>query len=432
MSESNLSTRSIESSSRESARQRPLHIALFGFGTVASSVARILTESKPEGLELTHIYVRSVAKRRVDWVPASVKWSEDADAVLASDMDVIVELAGGLEPAGGWIRKALNAGKSVVSANKRLISVHGVELEQLAADKGGLLLYGAAVAGGIPVIPGLEQGLAGDRIKRIEGILNGTCNFILSKMEDGAEYAPALAEAQAKGYAEADPTEDVGGFDARAKLSILMRLALRVAVNPEEIVPQPITAITAVDFSYARDLGCTIRQVARADRANGSIAASVGPTLVAVRSPLAWSRGTENMVIFTGHYGGDVVFSGHGAGGHPTAVAVVSDLLSLAHGSRRVELPSAPAEVSAEFEVPHYIRFLVDDRPGIVAEITGALAKEKINIRGIVQKPGYPQHALPFVITVEPCTSSALRRALERIRTMDCMRAEPLDLQMLE
>ena len=432
MSESNLSTRSIESSSRESARQRPLHIALFGFGTVASSVARILTESKPEGLELTHIYVRSVAKRRVDWVPASVKWSEDADAVLASDVDVIVELAGGLEPAGGWIRKALNAGKSVVSANKRLISVHGVELEQLAADKGGLLLYGAAVAGGIPVIPGLEQGLAGDRIKRIEGILNGTCNFILSKMEDGAEYAPALAEAQAKGYAEADPTEDVGGFDARAKLSILMRLALRVAVNPEEIVPQPITAITAVDFSYARDLGCTIRQVARADRANGSIAASVGPTLVAVRSPLAWSRGTENMVIFTGHYGGDVVFSGHGAGGHPTAVAVVSDLLSLAHGSRRVELPSAPAEVSAEFEVPHYIRFLVDDRPGIVAEITGALAKEKINIRGIVQKPGYPQHALPFVITVEPCTSSALRRALERIRTMDCMRAEPLDLQMLE
>ena len=432
MSESNLSTRSIESSSRESARQRPLRIALFGFGTVASSVARILTESKPEGLELTHIYVRSVAKRRVDWVPASVKWSEDADAVLASDVDVIVELAGGLEPAGGWIRKALNAGKSVVSANKRLISVHGVELEQLAADKGGLLLYGAAVAGGIPVIPGLEQGLAGDRIKRIEGILNGTCNFILSKMEDGAEYAPALAEAQAKGYAEADPTEDVGGFDARAKLSILMRLALRVAVNPEEIVPQPITAITAVDFSYARDLGCTIRQVARADRANGSIAASVGPTLVAVRSPLAWSRGTENMVIFTGHYGGDVVFSGHGAGGHPTAVAVVSDLLSLAHGSRRVELPSAPAEVSAEFEVPHYIRFLVDDRPGIVAEITGALAKEKINIRGIVQKPGYPQHALPFVITVEPCTSSALRRALERIRTMDCMRAEPLDLQMLE
>jgi homoserine dehydrogenase len=432
VSQSNFSALPHEISARESAGKRPLRIALFGFGTVATSVARILVESKPAGLELTHVYVRSLAKRRVDWLPASVVWSEDAEVVLTSDVDVIVELAGGLEPAGSWIRKALSAGKSVVSANKRLISVQGVELEQLAADKGGLLLYGAAVAGGIPIIPGLEQGLAGDRIERIEGILNGTCNYILSKMEDGVEYAPALAEAQAKGYAEADPTEDVGGFDARAKLAILMRLALRVAVNADEIAPQPITAIAAVDFSYAHDLGCTIRQVARADSAEGKVAASVGPTLVAVRSPLAWSRGTENMVILTGHYGGDVVFSGHGAGGHPTAVAVVSDLLSLAHGSRRVELPAAKARVSAEFEVPHYIRFLVDDRPGIVAEITSALAREKINIRGIVQKPGYPQHALPFVITVEPCTASSLRRSLERIRTMNCMRAEPLELQMLE
>ena len=141
----------------------------------------------------------------------------------------------------------------------------------------------------------------------------------------------------------------------------------------------------------------------------GQVAATVGPMLVDLHSPLAWSRGTENMVILTGHYGGDVVFSGHGAGGHPTAVAVVSDLLALAHGSRRVEIPSAPARVSGEFEVPHYIRFLVDDRPGIVAEITGALAKEKINIRAIVQKPGYPPHALPFVVTVEPCKSSALQ-----------------------
>jgi homoserine dehydrogenase len=154
--------------------------------------------------------------------------------------------------------------------------------------------------------------------------------------------------------------------------------------------------------------------------------------LVALRSPLAWSRGTENMVILSGQYGGDVVFSGHGAGGHPTAVAVVSDLLALAHGSRRVDIPSAPAEVSGEFEVPHYIRFLVKDRPGIVAEITGALAKENINIRAIMQKPGCPPDALPFVVTVEPCKNSALKRALESIRTMDCMNVEPLDLQMLE
>ena len=419
-------------SGQDARNRRPLRIAIFGFGTVGSSVARILTESKPEGLELSHVFNRGVARKRVDWAADSVVWSEDADAVLASDADVIVELMGGLDPAGGWIRRALAAGKSVVTANKKLIAFHGVELERLAAANGGHLKYGAAVAGGIPVIPGLEQGLAGDRIEKIEGILNGTCNFILSKMEAGAEYAAVLAEAQAKGYAEADPTEDVGGFDARAKLAILMRLAMRVEVNPEEIVPRPITTVSAVDFSYARDLGCTIRQVARAQKSDGTVAAAVGPTLVDLRSPMAWSRGTENMVIVSGHYGGDVVFSGHGAGGHPTAVAVVSDLLALAHGSRRVELPSAKATISAEIEVPHYIRFLVDDRPGIVAEITGALAKERINIRGIMQKPGYPQHALPFVVTVEPCKSSSLQRALEQIKRMDCLLEAPLDLQMLE
>ena len=251
-------------------------------------------------------------------------------------------------------------------------------------------------------------------------------------MEEGAEYATVLAAAQAKGFAEADPTEDVGGFDARAKLAILMRLAMRVEVDPEEIVPRPITTVSAVDFSYARDLGCTIRQVARGEWTLGQVAATVGPMLVDLHSPLAFSRGTENMVIFTGHYGGDVVFSGHGAGGHPTAVAVVSDLLALAHGSRRVEIPSAPARVSGEFEVPHYIRFLVKDRPGIVAAITAALAEEKINIRAIVQKPGYPHDALPFVVTVEPCKSSTLQRALATMRTMDCFLVEPLDLQMLE
>ena len=417
---------------KEARIERPLRIALFGFGTVGSSVARILVESKPRGLELSHVFNRGVARTRVDWAGPGVTWSEDADAVLAADVDVVVELAGGLDPAGGWVRKALESGKSVVTANKKLIAFHGVELERLAAAHGGHLKYGAAVAGGIPVIPGLEQGLAGDRLERIEGILNGTCNFILSKMEDGADYAAVLAEAQKLGYAEADPTEDVGGFDARAKLAILMRLALRVAVDPEEIVPRPITTITAVDFSYARDLGCTIRQVARGEKSAGQVAATVGPMLVAVRSPLAWSRGTENMVILSGHYGGDVVFSGHGAGGHPTAVAVVSDLLALAHGSRRVEIPSTPATVSGEFEVPHYIRFLVKDRPGIVAAITGALAEQQINIRAIVQKPGYPADALPFVVTVEPCKSSALKKALERIRVLDCMILEPLDLQMLE
>ena len=421
---------SAENSSLNSIR--PLRIAIFGFGTVGSSVAHILMESNPSGLELSHIYNRSIARKKVDWVSPNVHWTEDWESVLASDVDVIVEVVGGLDPAGTWIRRALEAGKSVVTANKKLVSYHGVELERLAAEKGGHLKYGAAVAGGVPVIPGLEQGLAGDRIERVEGILNGTCNFILSSMEKGADYAPVLAEAQKRGYAEADPTEDVGGFDARAKLSILMRLAMRLQINPDEIQPRSISAVKAIDFSYARDLGCTIRQIARAHRKNGDVAATVGPMLVDLNSPIAWSRGMENMVVLAGHYGGEAVFSGHGAGGNPTAVAVVSDLIALAHGSRRVEIPSQPARITTEFEVPHYVRFLVDDKPGIVADVTLALAAQHINLRAILQKPGYPSNALPFVVTVEPCKNSILKRALEPLSNKPYMLEPPLELQMLE
>ena len=423
------------SSSQVSSSSRPLRVAIFGFGTVGSSVARILVESSPSGLELTHIVNRRVARKRVDWIPASVEWTEDAEPILsrtADSPDVIVELAGGLEPAGDWVRKALSNGKSVVTANKKLIAYHGLELEALAAANGVRLLFGAAVAGGIPVIPGLEHGLAGDRVERVEGILNGTCNFILSKMEAGAEYEAVLAEAQALGYAEADPTEDVAGYDARAKLSILIRLALRAQVHPEEIQACPITEVTAIDFSYARDLNCTIRQIARAERVDGHLAATVRPMLVPLSSPLAWSRGTENMVVTTGHYGGDVVFSGHGAGGHPTAVAVVSDLVGLAQGSCRVAVPSEPAKVGTELEVPHYIRFTVSDRPGIVAAIAGALARENINLNAILQKPGFPLDKLPFVVTVEPCRTSALKRALQEIGQMPALLEKPLDLQILE
>jgi homoserine dehydrogenase len=413
-------------------------VAIFGFGTVGSSVARILVESAPAGIELTHVFNRNVERKRVSWVPSSVVWTEDAESVLSADpgVDVILELAGGLDPAGTWVRKALGAGKSVITANKKLIAYQGLELEALAAKNNCQIVYGAAVAGGIPVIPGLENGLLGDRIERIEGILNGTCNFILSKMEQGADYATVLTEAQKLGYAEADPTEDVAGYDARAKLAILIRLALRAQVHPEEIQTCPITEVTAIDFSYAKDLQCTIRQIARAewvgDKESGQLAATVRPMLVPLASPLAWSSGTENMVVTTGHYGGDVVFSGHGAGGHPTAVAVVSDLLGLVHGSCRISIPSAPSKVGTELEVPHYIRFLVNDRPGIVAGIAGALARENINLNAILQKPGYPLDHLPFVVTVEPCKSSALKRALVEIAQMPALLEKPLDLQILE
>jgi homoserine dehydrogenase len=419
----------------------PRRVAILGFGTVGSSVARILCDLQPSELALTHIFNRAVARKRVDWLTCPVEWSEDADHVLASDVDIVVELAGGLDPAGKWVRRALEAGKSVVTANKKLIAAHGVELEALARSRGCQLLYGAAVAGGIPVIPGLQQGLAGDQCHRIEGILNGTCNFILSKVEAGTEFADALREAQMLGYAEADPTEDVAGYDARAKLAILSRIALGAQIHPEEVPAGSIVPIAAIDFAYAHELRCTIRQISRAqvvpDSAGDSsgglhVQATVGPMLVPQASPFAWSRGTENMVLVSGKYGGDTVFSGHGAGGHPTAVAVVSDLLAIAHGSKAASIASRKATVSGDLLLRHYIRFIVKDRPGIVAEIAGGLARQGINIGALLQRPGFPEDRLPFVVTVEPCATSALKRALDEIGKMDCLIEPPLELQILE
>jgi len=409
-----------------------LKVAILGFGTVGSSVARIICDLKPQGIELTHIYNRNVGRKIAEWVPSRVAWTEDFETILESDADVVLELAGGLDPARKWVRRSLEARKSVVTANKKLIAYHGIELEKLARSKGVHLRYGAAVAGGIPVIPGLQHGLAGDYVTRIEGILNGTCNFILSKMEEGAEFADVLKEAQTLGYAEADPTEDVDGFDARAKLVILSRLALRADLDPEEIPCRSIREVGAIDFAYARELGCTIRQIARAELRDGDVLASVGPMLVPKASPLAWSRGTENTVLVGGRYGGDVVFSGHGAGGHPTAVAVVSDVIGIAHGSRAVDLPSRKTAIGGEFLLRHSIRFVVSDQPGIIAEIALALAEQDINIHAIFQKPGYGKDNLPFVVTVEPCAASALQRALARIGKMSCLLEKPLDLQILE
>jgi homoserine dehydrogenase len=260
-------------------------------------------------------------------------------------------------------------------------------------------------------------------------------------MESGAEFAEALAEAQKLGLAEADPTEDVAGFDARAKLTILTRIALGAEIDPNQVLSGSIVPISAIDFAYAHELKCTIRQISRAQISpnrpgNASrephVRATVGPMLVPQASPFAWSRGTENMVIVTGKYGGDTVFSGHGAGGHPTAVAVVSDLLSIAHGSKTPIISSRKAEVNGDLSLRHYIRFIVRDRPGIVAEIAGGLARQGINIGALLQRPGYPADNLPFVVTVEPCSTSALRRALEEIGKLDCLIEPPLELQILE
>ena len=417
-------------------RRDVLRIGLLGFGTVGSSFAEVLAAQGDESVRITRVFNRGVERKRTHarakFVANAAVWTERVEDVLqAADVDVVVELMGGLDPAEGWLRAALSAGKHVVTANKQLIAYRGAELFALAAEKGVQLLYGAAVAGGVPVIPGIAQGLSGDQITRISGIVNGTCNFILSSMESGADYGEVLAKAQAAGYAEADPSADVDGFDARAKLCILARLALHAEIDPEQVPAQTISTISAVDFAYAKELGCTVRQVSRAELVDGVVSASVGPMLVPRTSPIAWSHGTQNMVVTSGRFGGDVVLSGHGAGGHPTAVAVMSDVRAIAENSVQVRLPAKTMQVVGDVVSPHYLRFIVADRPGIVAAIAGALAKVGANIDSILQHRGFGGDRLPFVVTTEPSLSSKLDLAVAEMATFDFMLEPPLCLQIL-
>jgi homoserine dehydrogenase len=433
-----LATKAKKQSAKSVKTAAPVKVALLGFGTVGSSVVKVLAASKFSGIQLTHIYNRSVERKRTSaaakFVPSSVIWTEDIEVVLKSNADIVIELMGGLNPVEGWLRRAITSGKSIVTANKQLIAYSGASLFRLAEKHGVQIFHGAAVAGGVPVIPGMLQGLCGEDVTRLSGIVNGTCNYILSRMESGAEYATVLADAQQLGYAEANPSADVDGFDARAKLCILSRIAMHAELDPDAVTTQTISAVEAIDFAYAKELGCTIRQISRAQFSKETdkvVHARVAPMLVPLASPIAWSHGTQNMVVVSGRFGGDVVFSGHGAGGEPTAVAVVSDLLAVAQGCKAVQLPVRKREVTGEFLAPHYLRFVVDDKPGIVSAIAGALAKVGANIDSILQRPGYPKHRLPFVVTTEPCHTSTIEKALSSLAKLDCMLERPLCLQIL-
>ena len=430
-------------------------VALVGFGTVGSSVARILCERANTHLRLTHVLNRNVARKKVDWLPSSVQWTENIDDVLSSDVDIVVEVMGGLQPTEDWIRRALPSGKSVVTANKQLIAHCGPELIGLARQMKQKIVFGASVAGGVPVISGLHEGLAGDELFKICGILNGTCNYILSQIEsNGIPFATALREAQKLGFAEADPTEDIEGLDARAKLAILARVGLHCNVKPESIVARSIAAIDAVDFEYANQLGCTIRQISWAElktpelktpglRAESNpkpkadlLFAAVQPALVELSSPLARVEGSQNLVVATGTYGGETVFGGHGAGGNPTAVAVVSDILAIARSKQAgMSYAGQPAEktptVTADFTAKHYLRFLVKDRPGIIASLATILSQCGINIDSVLQKPDCPKSHLPFLITLEECKASLVEQALQQINQLDFLVQPCLHLPIL-
>jgi homoserine dehydrogenase len=401
-------------------------VGLIGFGTVGRAVAKILCESGDQALRLTHICNRNVERKKQPWVPDDVIWTDDVQSVLNSDVQIVIELIGGLNPAEQIVRTALEFGKSVVTANKQLIARHGPDLLQLASSKGCQIEFGASVAGGVPVLPSLRTGLSGDRLHGISGILNGTCNYILSRIENARiPFSEALEEAQAHGYAEADASEDLDGGDARAKLAILVLAGLRTRVIPESVTARTIRTVDAVDFDYAAELGCTLRQISRADLKDDTLFADVGPCLVPINSPFGRVQRNLNLVLTSGKYGGDMAFLGAGAGGDPTAVAVVSDLLFVAQGisagsGRRIATAAVTTPViSTDFETPWYVRFFVRDRPGIVAKLAQILANHKLNIDALLQKPGFDKTSLPFVITLEPCRDSMLRPALEEMSGLD-------------
>lgn len=324
-------------------------IALLGFGTVGSAVARRLAAGALPGLRLTHVLDRRADEKR-HAIPGPF-WTSCFDEVLASDADIVVEAIGGLEPAADWIRAALAAGKSVVTANKQVIAHHGVALLAFAARQGRQLRFEAAVGGAMPIVRAVGEGLAGDRLTRLVGVLNGTSNAVLSRVETtGCAIADAVRFAQARGWAEADPSADLDGVDARAKLAILCALAFGLHVAPSRIETRSIARIGAAQFHEARRRGATVRQVAWAefDRARAALTAWVAPALVPRESIFARLTGPANAAIVSGLDGGDTGIFGTGAGGAATAVAVISDLIAVARDRAAIVPPpalSAPTAV---------------------------------------------------------------------------------------
>ncbi|MDE3064331.1 MAG: homoserine dehydrogenase [Acidobacteriota bacterium] len=380
---------------------RAVRVGVVGAGFVGSALVELLTDPSRHDqivdaatapVELVGVAVRDGAKARPG-VPAGLV-TTDAGGLIGRDLDILVEVAGGLEPARTYIESALGRGVSVVTANKALMAAAGTELAQLAHANGADLFYEAAVGGAVPILRALRTSLAGERIERVMGIVNGTTNFILSKMtSEGSDYADALAEAQALGYAEADPTADVEGYDAAAKVQILSSLAFGTSLAGEAIAREGISGVRAVDVEFARRAGFVIKLLGVAERvgANG-LSKRVHPTLVPVEHPLAAVHGAMNAVFVEGAKSGPLMWLGQGAGGQPTATAVLGDVLDVAR-NRVSGRHDAPFRVVTSLEdVPaddvravFYLSLDVADRPGVLASVAGVFGRHDVSIRSMEQ-----------------------------------------------
>lgn len=329
---------------RPAALVRPAphcRIAILGLGTVGTALARRLIDDPVPGLALTHILDRRAAEKR-GTLRGPITWTTRFEDILTSDVDVVVELVGGVTPPAEWIEAALRRGKSVVTANKQVIARFGASLLTLAARQGRQLRFEAAVGGAMPIVRAVGDGLAGDRVARIVAILNGTSNAILSEMDaTGCTLAEALEDARARGFAEADSAADIDGLDAQAKLAILCALAFRLRVDPADIATRSIAKLGPSDLQQARGRGATIRQIAYADYdvRRSALTAWVAPAIVPQDSIFAWTVGPQNAAVITSANAGDIGISGAGAGGEATAVALIADLLAIAH-DRAAVLPA--------------------------------------------------------------------------------------------
>lgn len=427
---------------------KPLRIALIGLGNVGTGVLNLLKDNNTvvsarggRAIEVVAVSARSKKDRGVDL--SAYEWLDNPlDAAKRDDIDVIVELMGGDgDPAYSLVKSALQNGKHVITANKALLAHHGVELAKISEEKNAALLFEAAVAGGIPIIKMLREGLAANQIQRLYGILNGTCNYILTTMEEtGRGFDDVLKEAQALGYAEAEPSLDVDGGDTAHKLSLLASLAYGVAPDLKALSVSGIRSITAEDIQAADELGYRIKLLGQAEQqADGRLLQTVAPCLVPEKSSLAHVSGVLNAVYTEGNYVGSNFVAGRGAGSQPTASAVVADLIDLARGNHvnPFSLASSslaplnkmnPQDWAGEF----YLRLVVLDQPGVIADIAAILRDFSISIESLIQRGRDPGQPVTVIITTHEIARKNMDDAAARMSQLKTVAAEPLILPLLK
>ncbi|MCG6941739.1 MAG: homoserine dehydrogenase [Thiohalocapsa sp.] len=431
----------------------PVNIGLLGLGTVGGGTVTVLTRNAAEiarragrDIRISHAAARAYDPERIEGLDGIGRISDDAFAVVDDpEVDIIIELIGGYSPARELVLRAIANGKHVVTANKALIALHGNEIFAAAQERGVMVAFEAAVAGGIPIIKALREGLAANHIEWIAGIINGTGNFILTEMRDkGRDFAEVLAEAQALGYAEADPTFDVEGIDAAHKLTILGSLAFGIPLQFDKTFTEGISRIEAQDVAYAAELGYRIKHLGIARRAADGIELRVHPTLIPHRRLIANVDGVMNAVLVKGDAVGPTLYYGAGAGALPTASAVVADVVDVVRAlttdpNNRVphlafqptELEDTPVLPMEEVETAYYLRLTALDRPGVMAGIAGILGEEGISIEAIKQKePVAGETHVPLIMLTHQVREAGMNRALERISALDVVQGEIVRIRM--